>query len=72
MHIEGKVCWLNHIDAALEKYNTRLHSTVLKPPHLQVGDYVRIHDKRNLLSKHSTTKWSRELFRIEKQIQLTQ
>ena len=27
LYIEGKACWLNHLDAALEKYNNRLHTT---------------------------------------------
>ena len=27
MYIEGKVCWLNHLDAAMEKYNNRVHGT---------------------------------------------
>ena len=25
MYIEGKACWLNHLDAALEKCNSRVH-----------------------------------------------
>ena len=25
MYIEGKACWLNHLVAALEKYNNRVH-----------------------------------------------
>ena len=27
MYIEGKPCWLNHLDAALEKHNNRFHGT---------------------------------------------
>ena len=27
MYIEGKSCWRNHLDAALEKYNNRVHGT---------------------------------------------
>ena len=27
MYIEGKACCLNHLDAALEKYNNRVHNT---------------------------------------------
>ena len=84
MYIEGKACWLNHLDAALEKYNNRVHGTtkmipfeannqpmdpptfVNKPkqPKLQVGDYVRVPDKRNLYIKGYTTNWNRELFKI--------
>ena len=27
MYIEVKACWLNHLDAALDKYNNRVHGT---------------------------------------------
>ena len=86
MYIEGKACWLNHLDAALQKYNNRVHTTTRmtpfevnkkpidpptfvdkpKQPNLQVGDYVRVPDKRNLYSKGYTTNWNRELFKIHK------
>ena len=86
MYIEGKACWLNHLDAAMEKYNIRVHGTtkmtpfeannqpidsptfVNKPeqPKFQVGDYVRVPDKRNLYSKGYTTNWNREHFKIHK------
>ena len=93
MYIEGKACWLNHLDAALEKYKNRVHTTTKttpfeanntaklashkpidpptfinkpKQPKLQVGDYERVPDKRNIYSKGYTTNWSRELFKIEK------
>ena len=84
MYIEGKGSWLNHLDAALQKYNIRVHTTtkmtpfeankkpidpstfVNKPkqPKFQVGDYVRVPDKRNIYSKCYTTNWNRELFKI--------
>ena len=32
MYIEGKACWLNHLDAALEKYNNRVHGTTKTTP----------------------------------------
>ena len=80
MYFEGKACWLNHLDAALQKYNNRVHGTpfevnkkpidpptfVNKPkqPKIQVGDYVRVPDKRNIYSKGYTTNWNRELFKI--------
>ena len=32
MYIEGKACWLNHLDAALEKYNNRVHGTTKMTP----------------------------------------
>ena len=86
MYIEGKACWLNHINSALDKYNNRVHTTtrmtpfeasnkpidpptfVNKPkqPKFQVGDYVRVPDKRNVYSKGYTTNWNRELFKIQK------
>ena len=88
MYIEGKACWLNHIDAAMEKYNNRVHGTTKmtpfemvtntnkiinikinkneKIPKFQVGDYVRVPDKRNLYRKGYTTNWNRELFKIHK------
>ena len=86
MYIEGKACWLNHINSALDKYNNRVHTTtrmtpfeasnkpidpptfVNKPkqPKFQVGDYVRVPDKRNIYSKGYTTNWNRELFKIQK------
>ena len=93
MYFEGKACWLNHLDTAMEKYNNRIHGTtkmtpfeanntaklashkpidpptfVNKPkqPKFQVGDYVRVPDKRNLYSKGYTTNWNREFFKIHK------
>ena len=80
MYIEGKGNWLNHLDAASQKYNIRVHGTTKKtpfemsfcaashtaipnpilndkiklskfPPKFQVGDFVRVPDKRNLYSK---------------------
>ena len=87
MYIEGKACWLNHLDTAMEKYNNRVHGTTKmtpfemstnqklipnnnnfknKQPKFQVGDYVRVPDKRNLYSKGYTTNWNRELFKIHK------
>ena len=32
MYIEGKACWLNHLDAALQKYNNRVHGTTKTSP----------------------------------------
>ena len=88
MYIEGKACWLNHLENALDKYNNRVHGTTKmtpiemstktntippkgnnnntqnKPPRFQVGDFVRVPDKRNLYSKGYTTNWNRELFKI--------
>ena len=32
MFFEGKTCWLNHLDAALEKYSNRVHETIKMTP----------------------------------------
>ena len=98
MYIEGKGNWLNLLDAALDKYNNRVHGTTKmtpfemsfcaasratataaspnlipkndnnnhnnKLPKFQVGDFVRVPDKRNIYSKGYTTNWNRELFKI--------
>ena len=32
MYIEGKACWLNHTNSALDKYNNRLHTTTCMTP----------------------------------------
>ena len=89
MYIEGKACWLNHINSASDKYNNRVHGTTKmtpfemstknklvpnlilsnnknKLPNFQVGDYLRVPEKRNLYSKDYTTNWIRELFKIHK------
>ena len=87
IYIEGKACWLNHLDAVLEKYNNRVHTTTRmtpfeagndkpisiiipsknrKIPKFQVGDFVRVPDKRNFFSKRYTTNWIRARFKIHK------
>ena len=87
MYIEVKGSWLNHLDAALQKYNNRVHGTTkmtpfeasnnsLLPsnilinnnenPKIQVGDFVRVPDKRNIYSKGHTTNWNRDFFKIHK------
>ena len=85
--IEGKACWLNHLDAAMRKLNKRVRTTARttrfeasndklipcknipnenKLPKFQVGDFVRVPDKRNLYGGGYTTKWSREFFKRHK------
>ena len=32
MYIEGKACWLNHLENALDKYNNRVHGTTKMTP----------------------------------------
>ena len=84
---------MNHLDAALQKYNNRVHGATnmtpfetsfktAKPnnnnniakmaatlsshklPKFQVGDFVRVPDKRSVYCKGYTTNWNRELFKI--------
>ena len=38
----------------------------LKFPNFQVGDFVRVPDKRSVYSKSYTTNWNRHLFKIHK------
>ena len=92
MYIEGKGNWLNHLDAALQKYNKRVNGTTKmtpfemrfnkpipnlipnndknnhnnKLPKFQVGDFVRVPDKRSVYSEGYTTNWNRELFKMHK------
>ena len=104
MYIEGKGNWLNHLDAALQKYNNRVHGTTkmtpfemsfksAKPgshacsfanlipnnnklhtasPKFQVGDFVRVADKRNIYSKGYTTSWNREFLKYTASTKQTQ
>ena len=48
------------------KLTSRVASRVAshKKPKFQVGDFVRVPDKRNIYSKGYTTNWNRELFKI--------
>ena len=32
MYIEGKACWLNHLENALQKYNNRVHGPTKMTP----------------------------------------
>ena len=32
MYIEGKACWLNHTNSALDEYNNRVHTTTCMTP----------------------------------------
>ena len=32
MYTEGEACWLNHLDAALEKYNSCVHPAIRMTP----------------------------------------
>jgi len=45
-------------------FQTMVDRRVFKPPRYNVGDLVRIPDKRTIFSKGDTTNWSDELFKI--------
>ena len=47
MYIEGKACWLNHLDAVMEKYNNRLHGTTKMTPFEMSINQKLIPNKRN-------------------------
>ena len=68
MNIEGKACWLNHLDTAMEKNNNRVHTTTrMTPTFVNKPKQPKFHcDKRNLYSQGYTTNWNRELFKIYK------
>ena len=42
MYIEGKACWLNHLDTAMEKYNNRVHGTTKMTPFEMVTNTNKI------------------------------
>ena len=81
-YIEEKACWLNRLDAAFEKYKHCVHRATRMTPFeannklipnvipsntkLQMVDFVRFPDKRNISSKDYTTNCNRELFKINK------
>ena len=47
-----------------DSYRDSYRSFANPIPKFQVGDYVRVPDKRNIYSKGYTTNWNRELFKI--------
>ena len=56
----------NNTEGALRNNFKNTEGALRKQPKFQVGDYVRVPDKRNLYSKGYTTNWNRELFKIHK------
>ena len=46
--------------------NNNINNHNNKLPKFQVGDFVRVPDKRSVYSKGYTTNWNRELFKIHK------
>ena len=44
MYIEGKACWLNHINYALDKYNNRVHGTTKMTPFEMVTNTNKINN----------------------------
>ena len=58
MYIEGKACWLNHLDAAMEKYNNRVHGTTKMTPFEMVTNTNKIINiKINKNEKYPNFKW---------------
>ena len=47
MYIEGKGNWLNHLDAALQKYNNRVHGTAKMTPYEMSTNDKLIPNKNN-------------------------
>ena len=76
MYIEGKTCWLNHINNALDKDNNRVHGTTKMTPFEMVSNNTTAipnlipfpkfpeFPKFQFHSKGYTTNWNRELFKI--------
>ena len=51
MYIEGKVCWLNHLDAAMEIHNNRVHGTTKRTPFEMITNkLIRNNDTAKLAS----------------------
>ena len=51
IYIEGKACLLNHLDAAVEKYNNRVHGTIKMTPFEMVTNNQLIPNKNNFENK---------------------
>ena len=82
MPFQDKAWWLNHLDAAMDKFNDGVHGTTKmtsfgivmknntykhnKHPKFQVVDFVRAPDKRKLYSKGYTTIWARGFLKYMK------
>ena len=47
-------------------YANPIHNGSKKSSKFQMGDFVRVLDKRSVYSKGYTTNWNRELFKIRK------
>ena len=54
----------NNHNAAKLAATLSLHNLRAASPKFQVGDFVRVPNKRNIYSKGYTTNWNRELFKI--------
>ena len=52
----------NYTEGALRKANLASHKNN-KQPKFQLGDYLRVPDKRNIYSKGYTTNWNGEMFK---------
>ena len=76
MCINGDGNWLNILNDAVITYNNNIHSAINMTPvdasnnpdkvkyTFSFSDYVRNVGKRNIFSKGYTSKWNRELFKV--------
>ena len=53
----------HHTEGASCTATLASHNDSIKIPKFQIGDFVRVPDKRNLYSKGYTTNWNREFFK---------
>ena len=57
MFIEGKACWLNHLDTAMEKYNNRVHGNTKMTP-------VEMSTNQNLIPNNKNFKNKQPKFQV--------
>ena len=50
LYIEGEACWLNHLDAATEKYNNRVHGTTKMTP-FEMSTNNKLYLRNNIIPK---------------------
>ena len=51
MYIEGKACWLNHLDTTMEKYKNRVHGTTKMTPFEMSTNQKLIPNNNNFKNK---------------------
>ena len=62
MYIEGKPCWLNHLDAALEKHINRFHGTTKMTPFEMSINIKLISNKININKDNKQPKFHMRVF----------